>query len=60
MLDQTQVLLSGQQKIILLISKSYDQPSNCEEAGQVNLSQAAHRLPGQDRKSGILKPHVVS
>ncbi len=35
-------------------------PGNCEEAGQVKPSQAGHRLPGQDRKSGSLKPRTVS
>lgn len=29
---------------------------NCEEEGQVKLRQAGHRLPGQVRKSGLLKP----
>lgn len=44
----------------LIAFKSYDQHSSCEEAGQVKPSQAADRLPGQDRKSVIflrLKRH---
>ena len=34
-------------------------PSNCEEAGQVKLCKVRDMLPGQDRKLGILNPHMV-
>lgn len=58
-LGWSQVLLSGKRVLrgdsTLIASKSYDQPSNSGEAGQGEPSEAGHRLPGRDRKSGRLK-----